>query len=282
MTASSGRSVGKISSFIAAGVLAAAGIITGLIPYSAGGYTGVCPSAFQNMTGGTTMGQSWVNMLSGGRCTNYASTMTAIMAVLLLASVAALVTGIILSRRAGTPVPTGPTAGYAAAPPQPGHAPADGADHAPQAGSGYPAAQPAPSGTAGSFDTGLLLAGLAAAAGIILVSFMVQWLSFLPGIVQLLLWTAAGLTAIWQVARKRAGTDPVKLAAAEKWNPAVVARGVAADARAELEAHRARRREAERAAAAYRPVPAPAPATAPAQAPTEFTGDDGLSRTDAR
>jgi hypothetical protein len=99
-------------------------------------------------------------------------------------------------------------------------------------------------------------------AGIVLVSFAVQWLSYLPGIVQLLLWTAVGLTVIWQLKRRAAGTDPVKLAEAEAWNPAVVTRRVMDAGRRRLEVHRARRREAERAQAAAAPVT------------PEFTGDD--------
>jgi uncharacterized membrane protein YhaH (DUF805 family) len=124
-----------------------------------------------------------------------------------------------------------------------------------------PGGQPAPAG-AGSFDVRLLIVGVLAVAGIVLVSFAVQWLSFLPGILQLILWTAAGLTAIWQAARRRAGTDPVKLAEAEKWNPAVITRNTVALVRHELETFRAPRPSVQTTNAA------PAPPVQPSAAPS--------------
>ncbi|MCB5292654.1 hypothetical protein [Arthrobacter sp. SO3] len=62
------------------------------------------------------------------------------------------------------------------------------------------------------------------------------------------LWTAVGLTVIRQLKRRAAGTDPLKLAAAEAWNSADVTRR-AVPAVCRLEIHRAQRREAERARA---------------------------------
>jgi uncharacterized membrane protein YhaH (DUF805 family) len=95
-------------------------------------------------------------------------------------------------------------------------------------------------------------------------------LAFLPGIIELLIWTAAGLTVLWQLKRRAAGTDERKLAEAEAWNPAAVTRNLVAAGRGRLEEHRAERREAERAQANT---------SAPVQSP--FHGDDGLTRTTA-
>jgi hypothetical protein len=78
--------------------------------------------------------------------------------------------------------------------------------------------------------------------------------------------STVGLTVIWQLKGRAAGTEPGELAAAEAWNPAVVARSVIAAARHRLEIHRAQRREAERAQAA--------PVT------PQFAGDDGLVHPD--
>lgn len=246
--AQTGRLIGKISSFVVAGVAFAAAIIVGLIPYSEGGYSSLCPSAIQGLTGGTTTGQAWINMLSGGRCTTYTSTMTTIMFVLLALAVAALVSGILIRRRKATAgFAPAYTAGHAAhaAPALPGHTPAPAA---------APAGAPSSDGSTGysgtaapastmpayvrSFNAGLAIRAVAVIAGIVLVSFAVQWLSFLPGILQLLIWTAAGLAAIWQVKRRAAGTDPVKLTEAEAWNPAVVARNTVAWGRNQIELNR--------------------------------------------
>ncbi|CAH0190980.1 hypothetical protein SRABI83_01665 [Arthrobacter sp. Bi83] len=69
------------------------------------------------------------------------------------------------------------------------------------------------------------------------------------GCPDLLLWTAIGLTTIWQLKRRSAVNGPVKLAEAEAWNPAVVTRYAVAAGRRRLDMHRAERREAERAQA---------------------------------
>ncbi|GAA1759754.1 hypothetical protein GCM10009712_05490 [Pseudarthrobacter sulfonivorans] len=289
MTVQTGRIFGRVTSYVGGGALIVAGVIAGLVPYSEGGYSGLCPSALQSLTGGTTTGQSFVNLLSGGRCTTYANTMTIIMAVLMILGIAALITGILLRKRQdiaagggyqayGNPAEQGNTA----APAQPAYAPMTGqpADTSPYAGSGRPAAvsgdptrRAAGAGQgSGSFDTKLLMVGVAAVAGVVLVSFLVDLLAFLPGIVELLLWTAVGLTAIWQLKRRAAGTDEGKLAAAEAWNPAVVARSLVAAVRSRLEDHRAQRRQAERA-----PANTAAPTFA---AESEFRGDDGMVRPD--
>lgn len=266
-----GRRVGRISGFVAAGVLFAAGLIVGLIPYSSGGYSSVCPSAIVSLAGGRNSGQSLINMFSGGRCDDYASTMTTIMAVLMLLAVAALVGGILLRKRqarAGAAAPgyTGEN-GHPSAPAQPGYAPSAAATVEGGASAPAPAA-----GFAGSVDTKLLLAGAAGLAGIVLVSFLVDWLGFLPGIIELLLWTAVGLTAIWQLKRRAAGADAAKTAEAEAWNPAAVGRRLLTAGRGRLEVHRAERREAERSRAA-----APAPW---ATGEPDFKGDDGMARSD--
>jgi hypothetical protein len=266
MAGQSGRFIGRISSFVAAGGFFAAAIIVGLIPYSEGGYSGLCPSALQGMFGGMSSGQSLVNFFSGGRCTTYVSTMTTIMFVLFALAVVALVAAILLRRRkaaaaAGYPYPPVgqdqmPYQGPAApgAPAQPGYAPMTGTTPGDPAAGAWSAPKAVGQGS-GSFDTKLLLVGLAAVAGVVLISFLVDFLSFLPGILELVLWTAVGLTVIWQLKRRAAGTDPVKLAAAEAWNPAVVARGAVAAGRHRLENHRAQRREAERTAHAFAPAP---------------------------
>ncbi|MET4144311.1 hypothetical protein [Arthrobacter sp. UYCo732] len=279
MAQQTGRLIGRISSFVAAGGLFAAGLIVGLIPYSESGYS-LCPSAIVSMTGGTTTGQSMVNFFSGGRCTSYANTMTIIMVILMILAGIALVAAILLRKRRLAAAAGGYPNQYStfAAPAQPDYAPGatEAGDPSPYAGSGYPAAADGAPAAAyrtavtgqgsGTFDTKLLLVGLAAVAGIVLVSFLVDWLSFLPGILELLLWTAVGLTAIWQIKRRTAGTDEGKLAAAEAWNPAVVSRGIVAAGRRQLETHRAQRREAER--------------TQAAAAVPEFRGDDGMVRPD--
>lgn len=278
--AQAGRLIGKISSFVVAGLAFAAAIIVGLIPYSEGGYSSLCPSAIQGLTGGTTAAQGWVNMLSGGRCTTYTSTMTTIMFVLLAVAVIALVAGIMIRRRkaaaymgqgyapAGYPADAADPAGYAA-PAMPGHAPVTPATH--NTSTGYPATTTAiGSGTlpaaVRNFDTGLAVRAVALIAGIVLVSYAVQWLSFLPGIVQLLIWTAAGLAIIWQLKRRAAGTDPVKLAEAEAWNPAVVARNTVAWGRNQVDLYRS-------GSQAVRPT-GPAPSAAPpAAGPVQHPSD---------
>lgn len=267
-----GRRIGSTTSFVAAGVFLAAAVIVGLIPYSESGYSAVCQSALQSFVGGTTTGQSLFNMFTGGRCTNYVSAMTTIMIVLFVLAIIALVAGIMLRNRAAAGRPGAPAryqgthegADTAGAPAQPGHAP-----------TGYPAAEtgspadtwrpPAGAQGSGSFDTKLLLVGVGSVAGIVLLSVLIDWLSFLPGIVELLLWAAVGLTVIWQLKRRAAGTDPGELTAAEAWNPAMVARSVVAAVRHRLEIHRAGRREAERAQASVAPVT------------PEFIGDDGMA-----
>lgn len=214
---------GRISSFVAAGIFFAAGIIVGLIPYSEGGYSGLCPSALQSLTGGTSTGQSWVNMLSGGRCTTYTNTMTLIMSVLFIIAVIALVAAILLRRRRSAEAGYGPDSA-AGAPATPGYAPgyvsadgqaAAGSEISPYGGPGYTAQDEtwrppadyqaptvqAPAAPGSGFDSRLLIAAVIAVAGIVLVFFAVQALSFLPGIVQLLIWTAVGLTVIWQLKR---------------------------------------------------------------------------------
>lgn len=288
MAAQTGRIIGRVTSYVAAGVLFAAGLIVGLIPYSEGGYSRLCPSAIGSLTGATTQGQSLINMFSGGRCDQYATTMTVIMLILMFLGVLALVGGILLrKRRDAAGGPQGPFTAYPA-PAMPGHAPgsAEGTDPSPYAGSGYPAQadpagqspagawQPAPSTASGSFDTKLLVVGIIAVAGVVLTSFIIDWLGFLPGIIELLLWTAVGLTAIWQIKRRLAAGDPMRLAEAETWNPAVVARGIVAFGRGKYEAHRAARREAERAQTATVAVQ-PAPDAEPAATP--FKGDDGMA-----
>jgi hypothetical protein len=105
----------------------------------------------------------------------------------------------------------------------------------------------------------------------VLVSLLVDLLAFPPGIVELLLWTAVGLTAIWQLKRRAAGTDEGKLAADEAWNPAVVARSLVAAVRSRLENHRAQRRQN----APRRTLRCPTFA-----AESEFRGDEGMVRPD--
>lgn len=294
MTVQTGRIIGRITSYVAGGVLLVAGLIVGLIPYSEGGYSGLCPSAIQSLTGGSTSGQSMVNFFSGGRCTSYANTMTIIMAILMILGVAALVTGILLRKRRNAAASAGAYQnqygnpgqyGNPPAPAQPAYAPATGqaVDPSPYAGSGYPAAvdgepgnrwTPSAGQGSGSFDTKLLFVGVAVVAGVVLVSFLVDWLAFLPGIVELLLWTGVGLTAIWQIKRRTAGTDERGLAEAEAWNPAVVARSVVAAGRRLLEEHRAERREAERAQVNAAPPNGPEA--------SGFPSDDGTAGPDAR
>ena len=261
MALQTGRIIGRVTSYVAGGALVAAGLIVGFIPYSESGYA-LCPSAIVSMTGGANTGQSFINLLSGGRCTTYANTMTIIMLILLILGVFALVVGILLRKRGKAAAAGGGYVNHHSAfpaPAQPGYAPGatEAGGPSPYVGIGHPTVADAePSATyhapvtgqgSGTFDTKLVLVGLAALAGLVLISFLVDSLSFLPGILELLLWTAAGLTAIWQIRRRLAGTNEAQLAEAEGWNPAAVTRRVIGAGRDRLEIHRAQRREAERA-----------------------------------
>lgn len=257
MAAQTGRIVGRISSYLVAGVLFVAALIAGFIPKMDSGYQ-VCPSAVGSIFGGRSLAQSWYNGLSGGQCNSFTAIMLIIMAVLLVLAVISLVAAILLrKRRAASPQPL-----YA-----PGYQPMESAapfvpaypENAPSAASAGATASSAAvpeawrtaraqvSSASGNIDVKLLLVAVAGIAGIVLVSFVVQWLSFLPGILQLLLWTSVGLVVIWQVRRRLAGNDEHALAEAEAWNPIVVARRLVHFGKELFEAHRAHRREAERA-----------------------------------
>lgn len=105
-----GRSVRSLSivAYAIAGLLAAAGIIVGLIPYTIDGYGAVCASALGRLTGAVTPLQSVAERFSGGLCVGYEGQMTALMFSLLGAAAIALVAGLMSGSWARRLRPVGP------------------------------------------------------------------------------------------------------------------------------------------------------------------------------
>lgn len=224
-------------SLITSAVLFVGGIVVGLIPYQSYGYS-VCDPALSSIFGSHSATHSIADMFSGGQCSGYTSKMMTIMIILFVLATAALVLGLRFRSRARavtgqpmySPAPqtpyNSPATGTAVAslPSQPGHAPYEPSEsYSPTAASpgahpgyGAPATGAQPTR---SFDIRLVFWGLGIIAGAIIVSLLVELLSFLPGFLQLIVWAFIELTVIWQVLKARAKGDPVKVARAERWNP---------------------------------------------------------------
>jgi hypothetical protein len=84
----------SIIAYTVAGLLAAGGIIVGVVPYNVAGFDAVCPSALGHLTGAVTPLQSVADRLASAPCVAFEGQMTALMFILLGAAVIALVAGL--------------------------------------------------------------------------------------------------------------------------------------------------------------------------------------------
>ena len=90
-----GRSVRilSITAYVAAGLLAAAGVILGLLPRSVAGFDAVCPSVLGHLTGAVTPLQSVADRLASAPCVTYEDQMMALMGILLGSAAVVLIAG---------------------------------------------------------------------------------------------------------------------------------------------------------------------------------------------
>jgi hypothetical protein len=72
----------SIVAYIVAGLLAAGGIIVGLVPYNVADFDAVCPSALGHLTGAVTPLQSVADRLASAPCVAFEGQMTALMFIL--------------------------------------------------------------------------------------------------------------------------------------------------------------------------------------------------------
>jgi hypothetical protein len=126
-----GRSVRilSITAYVVAGLLAAAGIIVGLLPRSVAGFDAVCPSVLGHLTGAVTALQSVADRLAIAPCVTYEDQMMALMGILLGSAAVVLIAGLIAGSRArrlrsAPPPATGPIPALA----EPTHFPLSAAD----------------------------------------------------------------------------------------------------------------------------------------------------------
>lgn len=250
------RNKKSLISLIIAAVLAVGAGIVGFMPYRDSGYS-VCDSALTSIFAGHSATHSFADFFSGGRCSAYSSQMTTIMVVLLVAAAIALIIGLKLRNRGNSaaatqlPAPAAaqythetPEAAAASLPVPPTHepfAPAYPAATAAHPAGGLPYSQGATTQAVApvrQFDFRLVVWGLGVIAGCVVVSVLVQLLTFLPGFLQVIVWAAIELTVIWQVLKYRAKGDPAKLAQAERWNPVGLAVAGLALAKTHLESTR--------------------------------------------
>jgi hypothetical protein len=97
-----GRSVRilSITAYVAAGLLAAAGVILALLPRSVAGFDAVCPSVLGHLTGAVTPLQSVADRLASAPCVTYEDQMMALMGILLGSAAVVLIAGLIAGSRA--------------------------------------------------------------------------------------------------------------------------------------------------------------------------------------
>ena len=104
-----GRSVRilSITAYVAAGLLAAAGVILGLLPRSVAGFDAVCPSVLGHLTGAVTPLQSVADRLASAPCVTYEDQMMALMGILLGSAAVVLIAGSRARRLRSVPPATG-------------------------------------------------------------------------------------------------------------------------------------------------------------------------------
>jgi hypothetical protein len=97
-----GRSVRilTITAYVAAGLLAAAGVILGLLPRSVAGFDAVCPSVLGHLSGAVTPLQSVAERLTSAPCVMYQNQMMALIGILLGSAAVLLIAGLIAGSRA--------------------------------------------------------------------------------------------------------------------------------------------------------------------------------------
>jgi hypothetical protein len=89
----------SITAYVIAGLLAAAGVIVGLLPRSVAGFDAVCPSVLGHLTGAVTPLQSVADRLASAPCVTYEDQMMALMGILLDSAAAVLIAGLIAGSR---------------------------------------------------------------------------------------------------------------------------------------------------------------------------------------
>ena len=104
-----GRSVRilSITAYVAAGLLAAAGVILGLLPRSVAGFDAVCPSVLGHLTGAVTPLQSVADRLASAPCVTYEDQMMGLMGILLGSAAVVLIAGSRARRLRSVPPATG-------------------------------------------------------------------------------------------------------------------------------------------------------------------------------
>lgn len=89
----------SITAYVVAGLLAAAGVIMGLLPRSVAGFDAVCPSVLGHLTGAVTPLQSVADRLASAPCDTYEDQMLALMGILLGSAAVVLIAGLIAGSR---------------------------------------------------------------------------------------------------------------------------------------------------------------------------------------
>jgi len=97
----------SITAYVAAGLLAAAGVILGLLPRSVAGFDAVCPSVLGHLTGAVTPLQSVADRLASAPCVTYEDQMMALMGILLGSAAVVLIAGSRARRLRSVPPATG-------------------------------------------------------------------------------------------------------------------------------------------------------------------------------
>lgn len=125
-----GRSVRilSITAYVAAGLLAAGGVVVGLLPGSVAGFDAVCPSVLGHLSGAVTPLQSVADRLASAPCVMYEDQMMALMGILLGSAAAVLIAGLIAGSRAHRLRLIPPATGTTPAVAEPTHFPLSTAD----------------------------------------------------------------------------------------------------------------------------------------------------------
>jgi hypothetical protein len=89
----------SITAYVVAGLLAAAGVIMGLLPQSVAGFDAVCPSVLGHLSGAVTPLQSVADRLASAPCDTYEDQMMALMVILLGSAAVVLIARLIAGSR---------------------------------------------------------------------------------------------------------------------------------------------------------------------------------------
>ena len=116
-------SILPVTAYVAAGLLAAAGVIVGLLPGSVAGFDAVCPSVLGHLTGAVTPLQSVADRLASAPCVTYEDQMMALVGILLGSAALVLIAGLIGGSRARRLRSVPPATGTTPALAQPTHFP---------------------------------------------------------------------------------------------------------------------------------------------------------------